>query len=158
MEHRSHRIRNRVNRTPDEPEASSDLESEMLAPLRVPAPLVVRPSVRSVREVSDRRRWAPAGRGQEPREPARDVLGRQARVKVKPKTAARASVPPERNTRSRWSYASRLIGTPSFGVPKIVKICIQRKIRREVLFAKSRTGKGYRTRKRYNEWSFVHCR
>lgn len=154
MEHRSHRIRNLRSRNSDN---QNDLESEMLAPVRAPSPLVVRPSVRSLPEIGDRRRWAPTSPGLRPRVEVRDVLGRPARVKVQPKTSAKA-LAPAGVTKSRWSYVQRWRPERAvFAAPRNVKICIQRKNRREVLFALKRTLKGYNKPKRRSYYSNVHC-
>ena len=45
----------------------------------------------------------------------------------------------------------------AFSQPKQVAVCIRRKARREVLFAKNRTGKGARSRRTRNQWSDVKC-
>ena len=45
----------------------------------------------------------------------------------------------------------------SFRVPTRVSICVRRGVRRSVLFALKRTGKGARSRKRFNYWSAVRC-
>lgn len=44
-----------------------------------------------------------------------------------------------------------------FKVPERVAVCVRRKSRREVLFAKRHTGRGARSRKRFNYWSDVRC-
>lgn len=46
---------------------------------------------------------------------------------------------------------------PAFANPSQVIPCIQRKMRREVMFAKDRAGKGYRSRKRRTWSSGVPC-
>lgn len=48
--------------------------------------------------------------------------------------------------------------TIAFAKPTGVAVCVRRKTRREVLFAKNRTGKGARAfRRRRNHWSDVRC-
>lgn len=48
-------------------------------------------------------------------------------------------------------------GVLRFSVPEKVAICIRRKRRREVLFAKRQTGRGAYSRKYRNYWSDVSC-
>lgn len=45
-----------------------------------------------------------------------------------------------------------------FALPERVMRCVQRKERREVLFAKRKTGKGARSPKRRNYWSAISCK
>lgn len=45
----------------------------------------------------------------------------------------------------------------SFSVPREVALCVRRKERREVIFAKRKGGKGARSRRRRNRWSDVRC-
>lgn len=45
----------------------------------------------------------------------------------------------------------------SFADARQAVVCVRRKQRREVLFAKRRTGRGARSRKRFNQWSDVGC-
>lgn len=57
---------------------------------------------------------------------------------------------------------SRLVAPPvwnRFAAPARVGVCVRRFVRREVLFALGRSGKGRRPRKnrRFNESSFVRC-
>lgn len=44
-----------------------------------------------------------------------------------------------------------------FASPSKVDLCVRRKQRKEVLFAKRKTGKGARAPKRFNFWSNVRC-
>lgn len=45
-----------------------------------------------------------------------------------------------------------------FDEPRSVTVCVRRKARREVLFAKRKTGRGARSPKTRNFWSNVKCR
>lgn len=42
-------------------------------------------------------------------------------------------------------------------VPRRVALCVRRKSRREVLFARRLTGRGARSRKRFSDYSLVRC-
>lgn len=44
-----------------------------------------------------------------------------------------------------------------FAVPEKVTVCVRRKQRREVLFAKRKTGKGAKARRRRNYYTAIHC-
>lgn len=128
-----------------------DLENEMLAPRGPSPPVALRPPARSAL-LDDRRRWDP---GDTPR----DAYGRNARVslrpKASPKPSGRAGVT---GNRPREYYPRAFLReVESFSNPRTVMICVRRKTRREVLFAKSKTGKGARSRKRYNPWSSIKC-
>lgn len=70
---------------------------------------------------------------------------RRARIVTRP---ARASKQP-----AKWSRPD----FPYFAAPQHVPICVRRQERRQVLFAKRRTGKGARTPKRFNFYSKVRC-
>lgn len=45
-----------------------------------------------------------------------------------------------------------------FAVPQKVALCVRRQERREVLFAKRKTGAGARSPKRRNYWSSISCK
>lgn len=92
--------------------------------------MVMRPVLR---EVEDRREFHPARRLR----PARMVSGLPAPHKQKSKSFQAMQ--------------------PSFAVPKGVAICVRRKERREVLFARRKTRKGSGGGRRFNEWSKVKC-
>lgn len=157
MERGRHRLVRNRNRGVAETDDLDDLIDQSLAPVRAPAPLRLTSVARSISsEISDRRRWAPAGRAVAPREPARDVLGRPARVKVEPKTVAKA-VEPARNRKFAPSYVARTFEAAVYTAPRSVKVCIDRKVRREVLFANKKWKKASR-KKRWSETSNVHCR
>lgn len=50
-----------------------------------------------------------------------------------------------------------LMTQTTFDAPREVAICVRRKQRREVIFAKRKTGKGARARRHRNFWSNVKC-
>lgn len=54
--------------------------------------------------------------------------------------------------------ATRFGGLFSFAVPPRVAICVRRKERREVLFARRKMRKGAGAQRRRNKWSDVSCR
>lgn len=62
---------------------------------------------------------------------------------------------------SRTAVGNRRAGTLSphvgFAAPKQVSVCIRRKTRRSVLFAKKRTRKGAGSRRKHNQWSSIGC-
>lgn len=60
-----------------------------------------------------------------------------------------------RSRPTRYGGASRLTFVSAFNDPK-VRLCLRRKVRREVLFAKGRSGSGFR-RPRWNYLSRVRC-
>jgi len=60
---------------------------------------------------------------------------------------------PKRPGRSAMQLNHRI----GFAIPAKVMICVRRKERREVIFAKRYSGKGARSRKTRNIWSSVQC-
>lgn len=78
-------------------------------------------------------------------------LGRYRPIAASPRSAARIVV---KNPRAPF----RIPDVLGFAVPKHVHKCVQRKERREVLFAKRKTGKGSRSPKKRNMWSAISCR
>lgn len=82
-----------------------------------------------------------------------------------PRSASRLQIPQKSAVRPRGavqaSPANRRTGTiPSkvaFSQPKQVSVCIRRKARREVLFAKMKTRKGAGSPRTRNFWSDVKC-
>lgn len=103
--------------------------------------LPVRPAFRPLRAVTSRvedfRHFHPLG-------PFRPLH-------ASPRSAARVVV---RNPRSPWK-APDVLG---FAVPHKVRRCVQRKERREVLFAKRLTRSGSGSPKRRNMWSGISCK
>lgn len=84
---------------------------------------------------------------------------------AEPRSASRLTLPRQSavssqgvvQTPSRNSRKGTLPATVAFSQPKQVSVCIRRKARREVLFAKQRTNKGARARRNRNQWSDVKC-
>lgn len=98
-----------------------------------------------LRELEDRRTFHPEGRLR----PARASF--RSATQLVPRPGRRAALA----TRASVLVPSRV----AFKVPNRVAICVRRKSRREVLFAKRVAGAGggrFRKR-RYNEYSFVGC-
>lgn len=131
-----------------------DFESETLGPMRPASPIALRLPVRPSVVHEDRRRWDPDGSWA-----VRDAFGRKARVgmspQASPKTRQRAGVMAKPGI-SR-SGIPMIREATSFVAPRGVMICVRRKIRREVLFAKNRTRKGAGSAKRRNHWSDYKC-
>lgn len=116
---------------------------------RLPSPNL--PGLRPLRSyLSDRRRWRPEPIGFRS---ALTIGGRRAIHSVRPVIAS--SRPQKAKSKLSPSFPME---RRVFSVPKRVEVCVRRKERREVLFAKRRTGRGSRTPKRRNEWSDVKCR
>lgn len=113
--------------------------------------------------IEDRRRWVPAGTS------AREALGRPARVVYKAsrprgnsltkKASAAGVVTPRRKTGKASGFKSfrSKIEHPSFKDARHTIICIKRKSRREVLFAKNKTRRGARSKKHYSSFSNIRC-
>lgn len=92
----------------------------------------------------DLRTWHPEG-------PARPAF-------AKPRSAARIVVSRGRQDRARRMGESPHPGL-SFAAPDKVVLCVRRKRRKQVLFAKKKTGKGSRAKKRRrNYWSSISCK
>lgn len=155
MRHRSEH-RGRTTHADQDQSPIDDLENEMLAPVRAASPVAVRQPARSF-IVEDRRRWAPGSPGLSNREQPRDGVGRAARVKMQSTPSTKAMMPVGVAKR-RWSLGSTVLSReqPVFLAPRSLTICLQRKIRREVLFANGRYKKASKKRRR-NEWSNVKC-
>lgn len=87
-----------------------------------------------------------------------DDVGRRAKILQAPVRQKPARSP---SSRSRTTLPDYLSGAfrerLAFALPKRVLVCVRRKQRREVLFAKKRTGRGSRSRKRFNVYSQVRC-
>lgn len=107
--------------------------TQPVAPLRVLSPVdnVLRGETVSalVRSLDDRREFNPW----KPFAPVQSPVVRQRDVRV--------------NVRSKMSFA----------VPRMVTVCVRRKERREVIFARGKAGGGSRRRKKFNYWSAVKC-
>lgn len=136
---------------------SSRQERDDLTSLLSQPPLPVRPARFTVptlsvlRQIEDRRDYHPSG----PKRAARTLLGTTAKVKRVPTILRKGT---NRLLKSVQS-ASGVLGRDkvAFQMPERVVVCVRRKVRREVLFAKRATGKGSRSFKRRNEWSEVKC-
>ncbi|AZL82957.1 hypothetical protein [Apis mellifera associated microvirus 51] len=102
----------------------------------------------------DRRQWHPEGKYA----PARSFSSSRHRLREVPGISRGNS----RNDRSRRSSGFRLhdpgplkIG---FGNPSRVLVCVRRRIRKEVLFARRKTGRVGQRRPRFNFYSQISCR
>lgn len=135
--------RNNNNRRSDDTfDISSD--SELLRrfiqnkPANHPPTLHLNPPKFQLRQIEDRRAFHPKPFTQ----PAGTLKRSAARLVVpKAKTSPRASLPHQ----------------VAFEAPKHVLICVRRKQRREILFAKRKTRAGAASRKHRNQWSSIKC-
>lgn len=125
----------------------------LLSPIKPKIRPITVTKPKNLRPLEDRRTWHPLG----PKRPARSVQNATHRLvsrgpggkplKSKPSPKALLTHP--------TAYLSHAVG---FHKAKSVLICIRRKIRKEVLFALNRTGKGARARKhRRSEYSSIRC-
>lgn len=76
--------------------------------------------------------------------PARDTLGQVSSVTSTPK-------------KTKQGARSRVPFQLAFNAPETTLVCIRRKTRKQVLFAKRKTGKGGQRRARWSKWSSVKC-
>lgn len=98
----------------------------------------------------DARKWhpEPVRPVSEPRSASRLTLPRESAVR----RSGGRSDPPERTA------ARALPSQLTFSQPKQVSICVRRKARREVLFAKAKTRKGAgASRRKRSQWSNIQC-
>lgn len=107
--------------------------------VRLPTPIRLSLPVVSRVEVEDRRRSHPLGLYR----PARMVTGHPV-----------GPLRPGRQIRRPDFLPAHV----AFEVPKRTMICVRRQERREVLFAKMRTGGGAGKPRRRNRWSEVSCK
>lgn len=127
--------------------------------LRPTAPLVSplpSPSQTILREIEDRRTYHPLGEFR----PARFRTGGPSRITVKdrPYNGRYKYADPHRNSRN-IHLNSGTKAPVSFAVPDGTVVCVRRKQRKEVLFAKRRAGaKGRQRRHKRNLWTKVRCR
>lgn len=124
--------------------------AQLLSPLAPLKPLAHRVT-KNLGHIEDRRSWHPKG----VQAPAKSVHKAQHRLVAKPNKAPRGSA-------QRISEAFRARAAPpvavGFHAPKKVVICVRRRMRKEVLFALNRTGKGAKKRKhRRSYYSDVRC-
>lgn len=110
----------------------------------------------SLREYEDRRQWHPEGS----QRPARGFFNPRHRLTVidrvhAPRTAERVDA-----SRSFPSLISQTRATVAFADPSRTLICVRRSVRREVLHALRKTGRGSGGSRtdRWTEYSSVRCR
>lgn len=105
----------------------------------------------NLRPVEDRRTWHPQGK----KRPAASLDAPRHRLVVSSKPLSHPA--PSRRAKPSVARAT-LPHTVQFAAPARVLICIRRKKRKEVLFAKKLTGKGARARRhRQSEYTGVKC-
>jgi len=116
-----------------------------------PSVLISRPALRQLvastllREIQDRRQFHP----DRPYAPAGVFSGvYQRKIIDRPVRAPNGFLSPSVDIAP---------GRFGFAVPEKVAICVRRKRRREVLFARRGTGKGSRARRKYNYFSTINC-
>lgn len=150
MARRRHRQRTLPNERGRSPTASGQLDSTLDAILSRPLPRIRPMPVTSVRsqlsEVEDRRRFHP-----DRVKPVRSLRRHQVPVHLVTPNPKRPGLTP------RASHARGVFSRMGFSAPKFVAVCIRRHERREVLFAKKRTGKGSRSPKRRGTLSHIRC-
>lgn len=97
-----------------------------------------------IQELDDSRLWSP-----EPpiANPARDMLGRPARILERPTRTKLRYAQPQRLSKARMAYSR----------PEQVTTCVRRKNRREVLFALKLHGKGAGGRRHRTNRSNIKC-
>ena len=132
-----------------------DNESRLTASQPIPPPRLAVP-VRNLKDIEDRRNWAPA----EPdrRVPARAISGRPARLvhqKIAPRVIRGPGGKPLHARRGVFARVDTAL--PRFAEARRTVICFKRKVQREVLHALKRTKSGGGARKKRNEWSDVQC-
>lgn len=95
------------------------------------------PSVSRLRVYEDRRLWHPDG------------LARPARSFDRATTLKMGPAKPSRP----WQLPSAV----NFTAPSRVVLCVRRKIRKQVMFAKHKAGRGGQRPPRWSYWSSVNC-
>lgn len=126
-----------------------------IANRRLPALYVVRPISQSqfLSQFEDRRRWHPEGRYA----PAVSFSNTRHRLRVvEPTPRAQVQVP--RGRFSRMPLRQSVPVRVGFQAPDRVLICVRRQRRKEVLFAKNKTGRVGQKTPRFNFYSSVSCR
>lgn len=106
----------------------------------IPQPINLSPPKINLKPIEDRRRWHPDGKQVAPQ--ATQRLHRALKIASPAPTAPKYKLP------------SRV----AFSAPKHVVVCVRRKTRKEVLFAKKLTKRGSGSRKHRNPWSEISCR
>lgn len=135
-----------------------DLDQQTPVSGQTPSPAPLARVIRQKSVLEDRRNWAPRLKAEPQRVQARDTLGRPARIvhgRVSPRVVRGPGGKPLQSKKHPVSFLSN--ARALFAEPRKAIICAKRKIRREVLHALHRTGKGSRSPKRRNEWSNVQC-
>lgn len=113
--------------------------------------------------IEDRRTYHPQG----PNRPARSLTKANHQLKVaapkkKPTVIRGPGGAPMKSAARPKPFNplrpfSSLPATVGFRSPKQVIICLKRKVRKEVIFAKKLSGKGSRSSRRRNNWSSIRC-
>lgn len=116
------------------------------------------PSTVSLLDIEDRRRWDPEGDYR----PARSLVGPASVIEVTRSVgagpgASRKAKSPARGFRYRSPFYDFPAGKMEFRSPERVIKCVRRGERREVLFAKRKTGKGSKAPRTRDYWSDVSC-
>lgn len=118
-----------------------------LAPVVTPRRSVLPPS-------TDRRFFHPEKRDQ----PAKSIAGTIAPITVKNRPVPRTHKFRKLAVVRFGSAPSQTKAAPAFVAPQTVAVCIRRKRRKEVLFAKKRAGKGGMRKPRRSWLSKISCR
>lgn len=109
----------------------------------------------NVLALEDRRRWHPEGT----RAPARSLFRSSSRLTAIDRDPRQVPRNKDRFASVR-KFPSQTKAIVAFDVPRDVAICARRSMRREVLFARRKTGRGRpkQRRPRRNEYSSISCR
>jgi len=148
----------RKSRSNDRVTERDDLTSLLSLPSRAmrPSPVLV-PNRTAWRSIEDLRTYDPGG----PYRSARTFRATPVQVTRLSNVAIRPSGNVYRPARGvkRMRTETPALGRDglAFTMPKSVLVCARRKMRKEVLFAKRKTGKGSRSIKRRNIWSEIKC-
>jgi hypothetical protein len=104
-------------------------------------------------QYEDRRQWHP----EKENRPAASFSQSRHRLQIPTRTRKIQKYTHTKSSRSKspFSYLSSEIG---FRNAKRILICVRRKVRKEVLFAKKKTGKVGQKRPKFNQYSKVSCR
>lgn len=108
-------------------------------------------------QVEDRRTFHPDQRNR----PAKTISGRTAPITVGNRPRKKPETPGARLARLRFGpkVHSQTKGHLTFAVPSETIVCLRRKRRKEVIFAKNKAGKGSRKPNRTRSWlSKISCR
>lgn len=148
----------RKKRSDDHVEERDDLSSLLAQPSRPmrPSPVIV-PRTDVWRTIEDLRTFNPGGpyRSAHSFRPSPVNVTRLSNVAIRPSRNIQRTVRSGQRLQTKTPTLGR--DRLAFEVPKSVLVCARRKMRKEVLFAKRKTGKGARSRKHRNIWSIVKC-